>query len=257
MNVSIEIPNDFWIRGDEIEAELQGDLSVKRGREGLMVLGTLRTLRGKFYVYHNAFRITRGEFRFADVKSLKNVYIDLEAESRVYDEKILLTATGFFDNLNISATSESDWSETQIFEALTVGAGRDAEAAGEGGLFSKAFLRAWGYALVNRLGRRIEDELPLDLIDVELGDVGEGDAIGDPRLVLGKYVSRGLYLEYEQSLGSLYGDRQRFTQRGLSYPERQLSIEYRFSDRFTIEGETGTVGGLGYFDVDLKFKFGY
>jgi hypothetical protein len=257
MNISVEVPNDFWIRGDEIEAELQGDLSVKRGREGLQVLGTLRTLRGRFYVYHNAFRINRGEFRFADVKSLKNVYIDLEAQSRVYDEKILLTATGFFDNLNISATSESDWSETQIVEALAFHGGRDSDQEGQGGLFSEAFLRAWGYALANRLGREIEDVVPIDLIGVELGDVGEGDAIGDPRLILGKYVSRGLYLEYEQSLGSLYGDRQRFTQQGLSYPERQLSIEYRFSDRFTIEGETGTVGGLGYFDVDLKFKFGY
>lgn len=257
MNVAIEVPNDFWIRGDDIEAELQGDLSVKRGKEGLLVLGSLRTLRGRFYVYHNSFRITRGEFRFSDVTSLKNAYIDLEAESRVLDEKITLLAKGYIDRLDISATSESGWSETQIFEALTLRRGTPSDEAEQKGFFSSEFIRSWGLALVNRFGNDVARELNLDQFGVEVGDLGEGDALATTRLIFGKYVSDKVYLEYTQALGSLYGDRTRFTQRGLSFPERQLSVEYRLSNRFSIEGETGTVGGLGYFDVDLKFTFGY
>lgn len=257
MNVAIEVPNDFWIRGDDIEAELQGDVSVKRGKEGLLVLGSLRTLRGRFYVYHNSFRITRGEFRFSDVTSLKNAYIDLEAESRVLDEKITLLAKGYMDRLDVSATSESGWSETQIFEALTLRRGTPSDETQEAGFFSGEFLRSWGLALVNRFGDDVARELHLDQFGIEVGDLGEGEVLATTRLTFGKYVSDKVYLEYTQSLGSLYGDRTRFTQRGLSFPERQLSVEYRFSNRFSIEGETGTVGGLGYFDVDLKFRFGY
>jgi hypothetical protein len=70
-----------------------------------------------------------------------------------------------------------------------------------------------------------------------------------------------VYVQYSQSLGSLYGDlygdRQRFTPRDVAYPERQLSVEYRFSNRLSIEGETGTINGLEYFDLDVKFRFGY
>ena len=92
---------------------------------------------------------------------------------------------------------------------------------------------------------------------MEIGESAERDALAATTLIFGKYISDKVYLEYSQSLGSLYGDRRKFTQTGLSYPERQISVEYRLSDKFSIEGETGTIGGLGYFDVDLKLRYGY
>jgi hypothetical protein len=257
LNLEIEVPNAFWIRGGDIEAELQGDLSVKRGKEGLLVLGTLRTLRGTFHIYYNVFRITRGEFRFTDVTSLRNVYIDIEAQSRVLDERIELTARGNIDELDIRATSESGWSETQIFEALTLRRGESSDEGLENRFFSDEFLRSWGVALVNRFGAGVARELRLDRFGVDVGDAGSGDPLAVTRVTFGKYVSDKVYLEYTQALGSLYEDRRKFTQMGLTSPERQLSVEYRLSDRFSIEGETGTIGGLGYFDVDLKFRFGY
>jgi hypothetical protein len=112
-------------------------------------------------------------------------------------------------------------------------------------------------ALVNRYGvDAVAREVNLDLIEVDV-DVSKEDALAATRVTFGKYVSDKVYLEFSQALGSLYEDRRKFTQMGLSYPERQLSVEYRLSDRFSIEGETGTIGGLGYFDVDLKFRYGY
>jgi hypothetical protein len=34
-------------------------------------------------------------------------------------------------------------------------------------------------------------------------------------------------------------------------------VEYRLSDKFSIEGETGTIGGLDYYELDLKLRYGY
>jgi len=261
MDVAVEIPNDFWIKGDVVQAELQGDLSVRRGREGLSVLGTLTTLRGKFSVYHNSMRISRGEFRFIDVTSFRNAYIDLEASSTVLDERVDLRATGYLDKLDISATSESGWSEQQIFEALLLrrGVASDDEAGNK--FFSDAFLQSWGTALVNRFGDDVARELHLDQFGVEVAGGEEIDPIASTWVTFGKYVSSSVYVQYSQSLGSLYGDlygdRQRFTPRDVAYPERQLSVEYRFSNRLSIEGETGTINGLEYFDFDVKFRFGY
>lgn len=257
MNVGVEIPNDFWVRGNDIEAELEGSLNVKRGSEGLLVLGMLRTLRGTFSIYNNEFKITRGEFRFTDVKSVGNAYIDLEATSRVLEERVDISAKGSMDNLDVTATSESGWSETQIFEALTLRRGSQAEGPGGGKLFTDEFLRSWGVALVNRFGNDVARELRLDQFGVEVGDVGEGDLLSATRVTFGKYVSDKVYLQYTQSLGSIYGGSGKVSQRGLTYPERQFLVEYRLSDRFSMEGEAGTLGGLGYFDVDLKFTLGY
>jgi autotransporter translocation and assembly factor TamB len=257
MNVGVEIPHAFWVRGQDIDAELQGSLNVRRGEGGLLVLGMMRTIRGTFYIYNNDFRISRGEFRFTDVKSLKNVYIDLEATSRVLDEQIDITAKGNMDNLDVTATSESGWSETQIFEALTLRRGIQTEGAPKGRFFTDEFLRSWGLALVNRFGSDVARDLKLDEFGVELGDVAQGGLLSNTRVTFGKYVSDQVYLKYTQALGSLYGGTGKLTQRGLAFPERQFQVEYRLSDRFSMEGEAGSVGGLGYFDVDLKFTYGY
>ncbi len=257
MNIQVEIPKDFWVRGGDIEAELQGDLRVKRTNEGLVLLGTMKTLRGRFFVYHNAFRISKGEFRFSDVKSLSKAYIDVEAESRVLDEMIKIRANGSLDNLSITATSESGWSETQIFEALTLRRGVSPEEPTRSGFFSDALLRSWAMVLANQVSEEVARELRLDRFGIEFGDVGEGDAFSSARLTLGKYVSSNIYLEYSQALGSLYGVERKVTQRRLAYPERQLSVEYRLSNRLSVEGETGTIGGLNYFEVDLKLRLEY
>jgi hypothetical protein len=112
-------------------------------------------------------------------------------------------------------------------------------------------------ALVNRFGSGVARELRLDQFGVEIGDGSQGNVLSATRVTFGKYVSDKVYLQYTQALGSLYGGAGKLTQRGLAFPERQFQAEYRLSDRFSMEGEAGTVGGLGYFDVDLKFTYGY
>ncbi|MGD9400768.1 MAG: translocation/assembly module TamB domain-containing protein [bacterium] len=258
MNVEVEIPNKFWIRGDDIQAEVQGTVNVKRSGEGLLVLGTLKTIRGTFAVYNNIFKIVRGEVRFSDVTSIKKAYINLEAEARVLDERIEVVVNGFLDNVDVSATSESGWSETQIFEALTVrrvsGPGEDVGQEA----FAQALLQSWGMALLNRFGTDVARELRLDRFGIEIDDgASTNNIVLSTRVTFGKYVTDNVYLQYTESLGNLYGDAERLKQRGLDEPERRLQVEYRLSDRFTVEGEAGTVRGLGYFDVDLKFRYGY
>jgi hypothetical protein len=258
MNLEVEIPNKFWIRGDDIQAEVQGTVNVKRSAEGLLVLGTLRTIRGTFAVYHNVFKIVRGEVRFSDVTSIKKAYINLEAEARVLDERIEVAVNGFLDNVDVSATSESGWSETQIFEALTLrrvsGPGEDVGQEA----FAQALLQSWGMALLNRFGTDVARELRLDRFGIEVDNGAVSDnIILSTRVTFGKYVTDNVYLQYTESLGNYYGDAEKLKQRGLDEPERRLQVEYRLSDRFTVEGETGTVRGLGYFDVDLKFRYGY
>jgi autotransporter translocation and assembly factor TamB len=257
LDVTVDIPNDFWIRGDMVNAEIQGDVNVRRGKEGLLVLGTLQTIRGNFNVYHNSFSISKGEFRFNDVKSFWNAYIDLEANTTVLDERIQITATGPIDQLDIRATSESGWTEQQIFEALLLRRGVASTEGEQGGFLSRAFVRSWANALVGRFGDKVARELHLDRFGVEIGPSTEAGTLASTRVMVGKYVYESLYLEYSQTLGTLYGDRRKFTQTGLSYPERQLSVEYRFSENLSIEGETGTLGGLPYFDLDLKLHYGY
>jgi hypothetical protein len=257
MDISVEIPNAFWIRSDEIEAELQGDLDIRRDRDGLVALGTLRTLRGTFYFFHNALKISRGEVRLADVNRLGGkVYIDVEAWTTVMDERITINATGYLDELEPQATSESGWDDRQILQALLLRTDPTADASSQGRI-SQEFLTAWGVALVNRFGSDAVRDLGLDRFGIKVDDAIEGGALAATRVYAGKYFSDKFYLEYEQSLGTLYGDRSRFTQRGLPLPDRQLSIEYRLSDRFAFEGETGTASGLQYFEFDLRYRFGY
>ena len=255
MNIEVKMPNDFWIRGKDIDAELSGDLNVRYGAAGLTVLGTLKTLRGTFSIYNNAFQISKGEFSFNDVKSIRNAYIDLEATSHVMGEEITIAAKGPMDKLDITATSSSGWSQTDIFKALTLRSGATGEPQG---LFSNQLLQSWGLALVNQFGSGVARELGLDEFGIEVSGTAQGGALASTRVTVGKYVTPKVYLKYSQSLERFAGTTSSASQPGTSsFPEGQLNVEYRLSDRFSFAGETGMAGGFAYFDVDLKYTFGY
>jgi hypothetical protein len=254
MNIEVKIPNDFWIRGKDIDAELSGDVNVRKGAEGLTVLGTLTTLRGTFSIYNNTFRISKGEFTFNDVNSIRNAYIDLEATSNVMGEEITIAAKGQMDKLDITATSASGWSQTDIFKALTLRSG--VEGAPQG-LFANQLLQSWGVALVNQFGSGVARELGLDEFGIEVGGTTQGGTLASTRVTVGKYVTPKVYLKYSQSLERFAGTTSSASQPGTSFPEGQLNIEYRLSDKFSFAGETGMAGGFAYFDVDLKYTFGY
>jgi|GEM_PF-5594801 len=248
-DIELEIPNNLWLKNTNAEIELAGSLTARKDISGLVLLGSLRILRGKYYVFDNEFRISSGTLEFKDVWTIDPV-MNIEAETRASGRRIFLALTGKLSEPNIRLSSEDpNLSQTEIVRLLTVGK-YVATEPGEGG--EGGFVPGVTGSVGNYFLRQVERRLARDLrwVDsIELGSGMEGTgSLSELRWGVGKYITPEIYLRYSQGLTKT--------------SERDVSVEYRLSELFFLRGEVVSRDRLvgrerDEYNLDLKLKYEY
>jgi hypothetical protein len=270
MELNIEAGNNVWVRNSDAEIELEGTILYKKNAQGTKFLGDLKTIRGRYFLYNNEFRITSGSLEFADVRDVRNARLEVRAETEVATdegrERVDLQISGTLAKPYLAATSESGYSEPEIFRLLALGQEADAGDEGTASPFSKALARSWGTILARRFGSELARSLGLDELEIEPGpgDLGDREFVEGARVGVGKYLSDSLYLKYKQSLAvnplrssgsGAQGGAVSRTEGEL--PERQILLEYRLSRSFSLDGEASAVNGKTYYNLDVRFRHRY
>ena len=118
--LNFPITGDFALRNSQIDAHLSGELSMtKLGERDIDFGGELYVRGGKFYFYQNVFTISEGYMAFN--KKGFNPYMDLEAFTKIGEEHITIKLVGQWDNPQPILESSSGFSQSDIFELLTIG----------------------------------------------------------------------------------------------------------------------------------------
>ncbi len=268
--LAIEAGNNVWVRNSDAEIELEGSVLFKKSSRGMTFLGDVQTIRGRYFLYNHEFRITEGTLEFADVTDIRNARMEVRAETEVATEegreRVTLDITGTIAKPYLAATSESGYSEPEIFRLLALGDEAGAEDQGTATPFSRALARSWGRILARKFGSELARSLGLDEVEIEPGpgDPGAREFVEGARVGVGKYLSDRLYLKYKQSLAvnPLKGDSSggsggAVTRSEAELPDRQLLLEYRLSRSFSLDGEASVVNGKSYFNFDVKFRHRY
>ncbi|UCF77674.1 MAG: translocation/assembly module TamB domain-containing protein [Candidatus Eiseniibacteriota bacterium] len=248
-DIEVEIPNNLWLKNTNAEIELAGSLTARQDMSGLILLGSLRILRGKYYVFDNEFRITSGTLEFKDVGAI-DPEMSIEAETRTSGRRVFLTLSGRLSEPNIRFSSEDpNLSHTEIVRLLTVGkyvAVEQGEGV-EGGLVPGVTGSVGNYFL-RQIERRLAREVRwVDSIEFGSGLEGTGSLSG-VRWGVGKYITPELYLRYSQGLTRT--------------SERDVSVEYRLSELLFLRGEVVsrdrfTGSERDKYNLDLKLKYEY
>jgi len=267
-DLSLEAGNNVWVRNADAEVELEGSVLVRKDAQGTRFLGDLQTVRGRYFLYNSEFDITSGSLEFADVNDIRNARIEVLAETQVPTEegleRISLEVSGTIAKPYLAATSESGYSEPEMFRLLTLGGVGGEEQAGSP--FSRALARSWGRVLARRFGSEVARSLGLDEVEFEPGpgEPGDREFVEGARVGVGKYVSDRLYLKYRQSLAvnplkgqSPGGAEGAVSRTEAELPDRQLILEYRLSRSFSLDGEASVLNGKPYFNFDVKFRHRY
>ncbi len=267
---AIEADNNVWLRNSDAEIELEGSIRYKRDARGTRFLGDLESIRGRYFLYNNEFRITSGSIQFADVRDIRNARLEIHGETEVATEegreRVSLDITGTLAKPYLAATSESGYSEPEIFRLLALGqraAGPDGGAASP---FSRTLARSWGKLLAKKFGSGLARSLGLDELEIEPGpgDPGDPGFVGGTRVGVGKYVSDRLYLKYEQSLavnplggGTSVEAGAAVSRAEAELPDQQLLLEYRLSRSLSLDGEASMDNGKTHFNLDVKLRHRY
>jgi autotransporter translocation and assembly factor TamB len=210
--LKIKIPRNTWIRGPELNAEIDGTLDfTQEGSNQFFLFGTLHIVRGNYELFGKRFDISSGQITFQgdpyapqfelaakhvfrapggdrekksiEVKisgSLANPQIQFLRDGGPLDEKNAIANLIFgvdFDQLFYSQTQEI---ETEL--------GKSSEgkyAAAAKGLISGLVSQE----LAKSLGR----SLNLDVIEFQ----GAGD-LSQTSVLVGKYITNDLFISFEQ-----------------------------------------------------------
>ncbi|HSH30006.1 MAG TPA: translocation/assembly module TamB domain-containing protein [Thiohalobacter sp.] len=191
--------------------------------------GELQVVDGSYAAYGQTLDITQGRV-FYSGGPVDNPALDATAVRQVDGITAGLRLGGFLQDPELELFSRPAMAEADALSYLMLGRPMAGASGAEGQLLMRA-ATAMGVKGGNALAGQIGETLGLDEVSVSGGNGGTAE---DTSLVLGKYLSPRLYVNYSV---------------GLFEHLSTLNLRYELSRRWTLESELGVESG-----VDLLFN---
>lgn len=195
LDVTVDIPGAVWIRGRGLEVELAGNVQVTYANAPVLT-GTLEARTGHLRLLGRYFEVESGIVGFYGEEEL-DPRLDLALTSRVDATVVTVEVTGTAKKPDLRLSSDPEMEEGDILSLLVLGRPLDQLDDDQTDLLERrARDLAVGFG-ATRLGETLSGELGVDLVSVQPTSQGTGSA-----LVIGKYLSPRILLQYEQAIQS-------------------------------------------------------
>ncbi|MDI6808003.1 MAG: translocation/assembly module TamB domain-containing protein [Candidatus Eisenbacteria bacterium] len=259
-DVTFNVPGNFWIKNSDADLELSGALKARNGTRGLVLLGSMKIVRGEYLLIDSEFKITSGTLEFTDVEKIDPV-MDITAVSKVAGEDIALHVTGKASKPVPEFSSAKGRSQSEIIELLAVrkywlGEGANSTPAENVDTLktvdeTNRFFLAYpvGNYLLKKLERQITGKVEwVDVLEFSSSGARGFPSAGGMQVGVGKYLTPELYMKYSQGLAVL--------------SQQDVLLEYRVSNLVFLNGRVAKKrvlkGSEEYeYNLDLRFKVEY
>jgi len=240
LNINIEIPANYWIKNEDIDAEFSGFLNIIREQGQYRFVGNLEILRGRGFLFDKTFRIIPGSARviFEDIE-YPNPSLDIWANTRVplarteengqSFEDIKVHVTGNLDNPEFAFFLEGEEDVPIGYEAIVplIAANYYGDASASGAFEERVSQLI--SSQVSQIGTR---QLGVETFEIDPTYEGYLD-LAQTRVTVGKYAGSNLYLWGRSSV-----EFQELPEAGFEYRiSRNLQLE-GFRDEDPDKGET-------------------
>jgi autotransporter translocation and assembly factor TamB len=217
--VHLTIPRDFWVRSEAANLEVTADLTALLEGDRLSFTGAVRVPRGSLSVLARRFEVERLALSFAG-----DPEIDPGLDGRLTHEqpalRVWIDLTGRLREPELALSSDPPMDPDQI--ALAVAAGRTVEP---GAGLSGAVLAGALNVVAGEVGQALTENLPIDVLEVELGPGGEAR-----RIEAGTYVGPRLFLSFARNVFALPDENENEV-RAEYQLGRSVSLSSRYGDR--------------------------
>ncbi len=249
LDLAVSAANNLWIRNNEVDAELKGDLRVERYVGVLTILGTLDFIRGTYNLYGQKFRIKSGSMQYRNVATV-DPDIDFTVLTRIRNRStegggpqlttVEMRITGTLIEPRIDVASGSVLSREDLLRYLVAGSEVNPFGTGTQTDLSGTLI----HGLTSTLPTIIPGLSGVGLVDgLEISQTEKGKT----EVSLAKYISRSLYVRYSQRLSQESG--------------RTIGVEYYLNDNVSLNvTRSPQVQGTEEhevisFDLNLNFEF--
>ena len=223
LDISVSAPNQIFLRGRGLEAELGGNIRLGGTTADIVPSGRFELIRGRLDILGKRLVLTEG---FATLQGDFNPFLRLVAETNVDDTVIRIVVQGLALQPEILFLSEPELPEDEVLARLLFGRGIETLSPLQAAQLAGAVANlagVGGEGIVSRLRKGFG----LDDLDVT------GDAEGGVGVRAGKYISDNIYTDVEiDSLG-----------------QAEVSINLDLSPSVTVKGSVDNEGqsGIGVF----------
>ena len=240
MDLGVNIPDKFFVRGRGLDAEFKGRLTVQGPADNPVVRGTLNVVRGTFQCLSRTFKVTSGQIAF-DGATPPVPYLNINTQVNAGEITAQVDVTGPADAFKLKLSSQPPLPQDEIMAQILFG-----QSVAKLNTFQALQMAYSVNELAGGYGPDVMGKtrgfLGLDRLDFSGGDqngksnTGSDDSNG-PSVTLGKYVSDRVYVGVEQDLTD---------------NKQDVIVEVNITPNFTVESKAGTKSGAG-----LGFNWNY
>ena len=233
LDLALEVPGRFYVRGRGLDAELGGQLAVTGTVSAPVVTGELSMRRGTLTVLDRRLNFTRGDLHFDGSGVVPE--LDFLATTQAQTTQITITVTGRPTQPKITFASVPELPQDEVLARLLFNRSTSNLSpfqiaqlaqvlAGAAGLVDQDS----GGGFLSRLGRR----LGLDRLGVG------SNAQGVPGVEAGGYLGDGIYLNVDP---------------GATTGQPRVGVQIELTPRLKLESSAGTEGQ----SVGLSYEYEY
>lgn len=192
LDITLAIPGNLRLRGAGLDVELSGNLTARTVSGEPALVGELRATRGSYEFLGRRFTVRSGEVVFyGDLDPQLDLRLATVLQSNTYF--IQMRGTVLAPRFELSA--DPPQSEGDIVSALLFGRPVDQLDEGQTQLLRQRTQEVATQLGANLLAQRIGQEIGVDVLSIQSS--GED---GAQALVVGKYLSPDVLVQYEQVL---------------------------------------------------------
>jgi autotransporter translocation and assembly factor TamB len=120
LDLTIEMPNQFYIRGRGLDSEWQGNLKLVGSASKPTISGYIKPVRGYLELLSKQFTIAKGEIHFFESQTL-NPALNLELTRQASDIMAVLRLSGYKDSPRINLESQPPRPADEILAQILFG----------------------------------------------------------------------------------------------------------------------------------------
>jgi autotransporter translocation and assembly factor TamB len=198
----LHIPGNTWVRGKDMNAELDGDLRVIKKEDAISLFGELNIRRGFYKLYGKRFDFEQGKVSFTGASEL-NPDLDIQVVYKFRDverqlKELKLAVKGRLKDPQFTFTlDDRELEEKDAISYIVFGRSinelSENEKSKVGGNDNIAMNAAFS-GLASVLKDVLQQTTGLDVLEIS----GENDW-KSTNVTIGKYITNKLYISYEQS----------------------------------------------------------
>lgn len=192
LDVRITHRYPFLVDNNVARLDILPDLRLTGTAARPLLDGRAQVGEGEVYFRRKAFTVTRGVVDFIHPYRIEPT-LDIVAETRIRQWRIVLAATGPPDNLAIALRSEPPESDSDILSLILLGRTTSETGGTGGGATTEQMLAS---LVGSALGEDIKRTTGVDIFEVETGSPEPGESSDRIQVTVGKRISSRLLVKY-------------------------------------------------------------